>query len=403
MATPRSPVAAQANTHRNNTNYDAQCSGCKVIINELLTFLSNKVDVLPETAISEICLTAYTSEEIEESRCIALKLLAPQKKFMRRKEGSEQKSIHDMVKMIKEFEPDSLPIFVARDLNKIPPVSFNYIDSTSFLKEIAILRSDVAAIKAEKNTKSGGSCSSSEIEGLKSEVEEVKSIVKALKKKDSCACECKQQKTAQQNASQSFAAVTQKRGTSKQLTGQLPPAPGTIRKQSAPHSLSQNNNSPITNQLPDAVQMHVPLYKDIINTTSSLEAHERFSSQRDIMNDSFITVERKKRKKIYSNLTGTAQGSSKLQLADLTSFVYVSRLNKSTTVDNIMDYVKDKGEECFKIDLLTQRHDTDFCSFKLSVPRRKLDTFLSKEFWPEGVKFRLFRERTARGTKPLNP
>ncbi|VVC98914.1 unnamed protein product [Leptidea sinapis] len=111
---------------------------------------NNKVDVLPETAILEICLTSYSADEIEVARSIVYKLLAPTKKFMRRKEGGEQKSIQDIIKLIKEFDPSCLPIFVAKDLNKIPPVSFNYIDSTSFLKEIAILRNDVASIKANK-------------------------------------------------------------------------------------------------------------------------------------------------------------------------------------------------------------------------------------------------------------
>lgn len=158
---------------------ESRCTQCKVVINELLAFVSNKVDPIPETGIIQICLSAYTSEEIETARSIANKLMAPTKKFKRRKEGGEQKSVQDIIKLIKEFEPDCLPMFVAKNLNKLPAVSFFHIDIVSFLKEMTLLRNDVACLKAKPAVTNQGA--SSDIDAIKNEIDDVKKMLTELR------------------------------------------------------------------------------------------------------------------------------------------------------------------------------------------------------------------------------
>lgn len=352
MSVKRSPPKGPTNHGPKVLASDLQCSGCKVVINELLTFLCNKVDVLPETAISEICLTAYSSDEIEEARGIAYNLLAPTKKFMRKKEGGEQKSIQDMVKLIKEFDPACMPTFVAKDLNKIPSVSFNYIDSTSFLKEIAILRNDVACIKADKLSRGETTNSVTEIKSLRTEIKEVKSIIQDLQKKSDYAgntpltkgdvCSPREQKqldNAISLSSQSLAYIPHSQicgSSEKYLSSELSQhRPAALSKQSARHSHTFNSPTSREPQSAVAEQSHAPLYRDIIIGTSSAHSQElSYTQKNDRKDDSFIVVENKKRKKIC-NFTGTAKGSSKLRMANLTSFVYISRLNKSTIVDDV--------------------------------------------------------------------
>ncbi|KOB75841.1 Mutant cadherin [Operophtera brumata] len=146
-----------------------------------------------------------------------------------------------------------------------------------------------------------------------------------------------------------------------------------------------------TNELPP------PLYRDMIVSAGvgSLQATYDRAPHEPRNNESFILVERKKRKRL-SNYNGTAQRSNKLQVAEVTSAVYVSRLNKSTTVDDIREYIREMGQECKNIDFLTQKKETDFNSFKVTVPRYNIGVFLNEGFWPQGVKFRLYREYTVR-------
>ncbi|CAG5027635.1 unnamed protein product [Parnassius apollo] len=150
---------------------------CKVVINELLAFVSNKVDTLPETGIIQICMSAYSADEIENARSVAYKLLASTKKYMRRKEGAEQKCIQDIIKLIKEFDPDCLPIFAAKNLNKLPAVSFDHVDVTTFLKEMTLLKRDVACLKAKQPVISNDVKLSEDIDLIRKEIDDVKKIM----------------------------------------------------------------------------------------------------------------------------------------------------------------------------------------------------------------------------------
>lgn len=142
--------------------------------------------------------------------------------------------------------------------------------------------------------------------------------------------------------------------------------------------------------------MNAPLYRDIIASASSMQAKYDRPPHDPRNNESFILVERKKRKRL-SNYNGTAQGSNKLLVAELTSAVYVSRLNKSTTVEDIREYIREMGQECKNIEFLTQKKETDFNSFRVTVPRYNIGVFLNEGFWPKGIKFRLYREYTVKG------
>lgn len=59
-----------------------------------------------------------------------------------------------MINLIKETDPESLPIFVARDLQKLPPVTFDHVDVTRLLKDIIIIQKELRDIqnKCESET-----------------------------------------------------------------------------------------------------------------------------------------------------------------------------------------------------------------------------------------------------------
>lgn len=59
-----------------------------------------------------------------------------------------------MISIFKTIVPDQLPIFVAYDLHKLPPVCFDHVDVTKLLKDLFILRAEVSDIKSNYVTKS---------------------------------------------------------------------------------------------------------------------------------------------------------------------------------------------------------------------------------------------------------
>lgn len=145
---------------------------------------------------------------------------------------------------------------------------------------------------------------------------------------------------------------------------------------------------------------HTLSFRDILIDSSQTNTTDK---SKVVDDNKFTLVEKRKRKK-FANMsgTGTGIGSAKLQVAQLSTAVYVSRLNKATSPDDIQAYVSEMGEKCVKVELLTQKHDTEFVSFKVTIDKSRLERFLCVDFWPAGVRFRRFREYTARGIKNFN-
>lgn len=433
MATTRSPPTGSTATRSNiSGDLTTQCSQCKVIINELLAFINNKVDTLPETGITQICLSAYNSEEIENARAITYKLLAPTKKYLRRKEGSEQKSILEIIKLIKEFEPDCLPVFVAKNLNKLPAVSFDYIDITTFLKEMTLLKSDVACLKSQTPASTENITSTSDIEDLKKEFRNVKGMIKELQeacnthstqKDDLFLRSYRDDKDTRNKLTKLQSSINVIAGPSKPFiepTGTssgLSPRGGRARgKRGGAHAHSFASSA-VRTTLP--AQAEVPPAPASTPAPATCPAHTVLSSQqltadtdptyiptyRDIASTfhsesvgttddkGFTTVIRKKPIPYkYRNTRGTLKSTSKLQVAESFAFVYLSRTQKHVKEDDIHDHIKEMNEQCLEIEKLSQTRETNFNSFKIKIFTSKLSTFLQKDFWPEGLVFRRYRQ-----------
>ncbi|KAL4718827.1 hypothetical protein ACJJTC_018418 [Scirpophaga incertulas] len=315
-----------------------------------------------------------------------------------------KKSLQEIVKLIKEYEPESLPVFVARNLNKIPAVSSDYVDVSAFLKEMAVLRKDVALIKSNKNDKG-----QSHIDGLKAELEEVKKMMREFGSyvERSCNSHTEQiPKSGQSKDQAPMISQTPHKSTQNEIgiekckrnnMSNTVPNASTERTNRRVRSRTPGSNSPSAVYAQPTPPRAPLLYRDMAIRAqpdrSSAGARERMHFRTPLHNESFIVVERKKRKKI-SNFTGTAQGSNKLQVAESLSAVYVSRLSKSTSAADVREYIHGMGQDCKNVELLTQKNETEFNSFKVTVARIHLDTFLKEHFWPIGIKFRTYREYT---------
>lgn len=45
-----------------------KCSSCNIVINEVLAFICNKIDVMDEESISRICVSAFSDEDIQSAK-----------------------------------------------------------------------------------------------------------------------------------------------------------------------------------------------------------------------------------------------------------------------------------------------------------------------------------------------
>ncbi|XP_063360613.1 uncharacterized protein LOC134649713 [Cydia amplana] len=65
----------------------------------------------------------------------------------RKNEGRIQRNLTDIISVFRGTDPENIPIFVARDLHKLPPISFDHLDATRVLKDLLILKREVEDIK----------------------------------------------------------------------------------------------------------------------------------------------------------------------------------------------------------------------------------------------------------------
>lgn len=94
-------------------------------------------------------------------------------------------------------------------------------------------------------------------------------------------------------------------------------------------------------------------------------------------------------------MRGTLTSSGRIQVVESQCSIYVSRTKKTVTETDIIDHIKDMGEECVSVELLKQYHDTTFNSFKITILTSKINRFLSTDFWPKDLVYRRYRERVA--------
>lgn len=357
----------------------------EVKINEFLCFVQNKIDILDDLSVVQICESNFKESVIENGKSELYGLIPESGRCILRKgEDKKKKDIKDVIKVLKETPTATQPIFVAQDLNLLPPVTFDYIDVTRLLKDIVILKTELQSLRNDTVSKS-------ELKDFETKISaDLQSMSSSVQQLDKQQCVLSPIPTPSQ------------KNSPKRLRK------GIISDSSDKEKLTQSQRSdgyPSHSRHSQPSQQHtepvrVPSYRDIallpstsaMPTRAPLQANITRQDRNNMHEDSFTLVERKKRNKRNNNMNGTAQQPSKLQVAQLPAIIYVSRLMKTTTVDDIKEHIREMKEDCIQVELLKQNYETSFNSFKVIVDQLKLSTFLCSDFWPTGVKYRRFRD-----------
>ncbi|KOB57284.1 Mutant cadherin [Operophtera brumata] len=93
---------------------------------------------------------AFNMEEVEKSKNLLFDSITTDiRKIMRKKksEGKTQRDLEDIITVLKSLDPESIPIFVAKDLHRLPPVLFDHLDCSALLKDITLLKAQMESIK----------------------------------------------------------------------------------------------------------------------------------------------------------------------------------------------------------------------------------------------------------------
>jgi len=114
-----------------------------IVINELLCFYINRMDILPRSILLRIVLDNFTDTDINQAKDVLHSHISITLKNRRiKRQGSERakNNIDDISKVLDEIDPNHIPIFVARDLGKLPNIDFNHVDVSSLSREITMCK-----------------------------------------------------------------------------------------------------------------------------------------------------------------------------------------------------------------------------------------------------------------------
>lgn len=132
-----------------------KCNSCNIVISEILAFIQNQVDVMTEDSIVRLCVTSFSLEEVVEAKNLLFQSVkTSEKKILRKGKavGRVQRDVEDIISLIKCTEAEMMPVFVAKELRKLPPVTFDHIDVTRLLKDIIIIKDKIQVMQEEYAT-----------------------------------------------------------------------------------------------------------------------------------------------------------------------------------------------------------------------------------------------------------
>lgn len=375
-----------------------KCVNCNIVICELLSFIQNKIDVMDNESLIRICDTAFTVEEVDSAKELLFSsIITNKKKVTRRKEGKKVRDLEDIICVFKVTEPDLIPIFVARDLQKLPPVTFDHVDVTKLLKDLLVVRGEINEIKSKYATVT-------QLDDLKLELGSNRPPLSLLARNINAKkrggylldsgpvglspaapvyddgysitrCASAERERTESPKYRSLACTH----TEAILTGAPAPINSTLLENEMCEVLS---GSAVCHT--ETSQLKKP-------TMAEVARNGEWKTPKK-PTDSWTLVQNRRSKNRFTGKTGkaTTDVSEKFKAADVKIPLFISNVNKEVAVDDICKYIKNKTTEIVSLEKITMKREKPYNAFKVLVNKNKLDVFLDDQIWPDGVTFRRF-------------
>ena len=117
-----------------------------MVMNELLCFCFNMLDCMAQSLLQKICVEFYNDAAIDAAREEVMKHNEDESlrnRLLRKRKGTAKKSssMKDILDTVRSNDSSVFPVYVARSLGNMPPVTKNCVNMTSMMVELGQLRS----------------------------------------------------------------------------------------------------------------------------------------------------------------------------------------------------------------------------------------------------------------------
>lgn len=368
---------------------------------------------MDEESLVTIILSAFSTSEISVAKELLFTSISTTVKKVSRRKNKEQKDIEDIISAFKNVDPDNIPIFVAKELHKLPPVTFDHIDVTRLLKDIVLLQSELKIIKETYVTS----------EYLRAELNNMKYA--SLVNQDSNVTNRRGAYLLDSGPS-GFMDITNTSATIMNTT-EVETTSG--KRQVQNNCIVQDCRSPsFVNKVADNTHAHTSqVGESCTHTSTTIEAsateqmtgtanHTGVSMTNDAniknikslaeivttigewrtkdstLENEWTEVQKRRHRNRMEGIRGKAsiKPEDKFRPADLKIPLFVSNVHKNTSENDIIDYIFTKTNENVILQKIKMKTEKSYNAYKMLVTRHKLELFLNDEIWPDGVTCRRF-------------
>ena len=125
------------------------------ITNELLCYVACKIHTCTFDVIVKMCTDFYDGDVITVAKddlmaCVTLP--EDDKRSGRRRANLKEVHMKDIVSILLEIKPEEVPVFLARDLNNVPPLSLNNFDMSRIILDMEKLKTQMKIIQEAQET-----------------------------------------------------------------------------------------------------------------------------------------------------------------------------------------------------------------------------------------------------------
>lgn len=321
-------------------------------------------------------------------------------------------------------------MFVARDLGRLPPLTFEIADTTKILKDMIVLKNEVKRIKdgyltvdqfndfknhllMEKSPSISGTRNVNMNRGAGSRDSYYCDTDKSLtlsaengaESADMCTStmprSCESSSPLQDQQSTVIQLSLSRNGTKSKSVSRRSRNSYTerVENQNTHNSSMKTVNIP-NSQLTPCVTAPVANRSDITENACSAINQSSFAGivRKDgewkypEPTEEWKLVQRKRLKNRFAGFKGDAvtEPESNFKAADTRVPLFIYNVNKNTLASDISSYLISKTGVHVEMEQVTMKTVKEYNSFKVLVPRQKLDIFKDSKLWPDGVSFRRF-------------
>jgi hypothetical protein len=392
-----------------------------VIVNELLCFACNKLDILPHDTIVKLCGDAFSDPEVEDSKTILFDLCAKANNRMIRRKGLDrrEKNLHDILNLLHGLEPDVIPCFAAADLSKLPPIYYNHMDMSVILKELDAVKSDIAGLKLAQTTTLGIFRNQAGLPRHNAAVT-MQLGEKMNDPPDTNAADLESSETVnvsditgtggaiidshQTDGGQGTLVARKNDGELGSGVINYPPMITATPPTETDDDMSEKEDGELDDSITELKQMFSPPRSGITQPKTKdvpsfavvardLSVHGITAKQLSAIkttDDGFTTVSpRRKKPMIIGTGASTTIRGVKSMTRTSTAAAFVTRLSPGTTEAEMCDYVRSVFCIDTRCEKLETRYDS-YTSFKVVVNIKYVDKLIDPVMWPAGVMVRKF-------------